>query len=89
MYKRQPRGHPNDGLLDVSDADLPIDQRWKARARLRTGTHLPHPRIDHSRVAAYQADLAPGLDVYLDGERVARARTLSIRLEPDALTIVV
>ena len=84
-----PRSHPDDALLDVSDGDLSLDDRWKARSRLPTGTHLPHPGIETSRVAAVQFDLDPALDVYLDGERIGRARHLSVRVEPDALTIVV
>ena len=35
-----PKGHPDDGRLDVLDADLPLGQRWSARRRLR---HR-HPR---------------------------------------------
>lgn len=84
-----PRSHPNDGHLDISDADLSPTDRRKARRRLRTGTHVPHPGIHTSRVAAVQFDLDPPLDVWLDGERVGRARHLSIRVEPDALTVVI
>lgn len=84
-----PRGHPGDGLLDVSDGDLPLGQRLAARRRLPTGTHVPHPAIEQRRVQAFQVELRPELDVYLDGERVGRARNLSVRLEPDALRVVV
>jgi hypothetical protein len=84
-----PRAHPDDGLLDVVDADLPQGDRWKARRRLRTGTHLPHPDIEVRRVRAWQADLEPPLDVWLDGVALGRARTLSVRVEPDVLTLVV
>jgi hypothetical protein len=84
-----PRAHPNDGLLDVSDADLSLGDRLKARRRLPTGTHLPHPGITHRRVPAFQTELDPALDVYLDGEKLGPARNLSIRLEPDALTVVI
>jgi hypothetical protein len=84
-----PRGHPNDGRLDVLDGDLPLGDRWKARARLRTGTHVPHPRIAVRHVAAVQLELAPGTHVWLDGEDVGTARSLSIRVEPDALRCVV
>ena len=52
-----PRSHPNDGLLDVVDADLGLDDRLKARRRPPTGTHVPHPDIRVSRVAAVQVDL--------------------------------
>ena len=83
------RAHPGDGLLDVLDGDLPLGDRWKARARLSAGTHVPHPGIKVSRVAAAPVDLDPALDVWLDGERIGRARSVSVRIERDALTVVV
>jgi hypothetical protein len=84
-----PRGHPNDGRLDVLDGDPPLGDRWKARVRLRTGTHVPHPAIAERHVTALQLDLAPRMHVWLDGEDVGPARSLSIRVEPDALRCVV
>jgi diacylglycerol kinase family enzyme len=84
-----PKAHPNDGLLDVLDGDLSIDDRLKARRRLPTGTHVPHPGIAQSRVAALQVELDRPTPVWLDGERVAVARTLSIRVERNAFLAVV
>ena len=84
-----PRSHPNDGLLDVSDGDLPLSDRWKARSRLPTGTHLPHPGISVRRVPSIQLDLDPALDIWLDGVRVGRGTSVVVRVEPDALTVVV
>jgi len=84
-----PRSHPNDGLLDFSDADLPLGDRLKARSRLPLGTHLPHPGIRTTRTDAMQFDLDPTLTVFLDGEAVGRAARLSVRVEPDALTVVI
>lgn len=84
-----PRSHPNDGLLDVFDGNLSFDDRMKARRRLRTGTHVPHPGITQRRVKALQLDLDRPVGVHLDGERVGTARRLAIRLEPDAVTCVV
>lgn len=84
-----PRSHPDDGLLDISDADLSLSQRLAARRRLPLGTHVPHPDIATRRTAAWQTDLRPPLDVWLDGEKLGRARELSVRVEPDALTVVV
>jgi hypothetical protein len=84
-----PRAHPGDGLLDVLDADLALGQRWKARHRLPSGSHVPHPGIRQQRTSALQLDLAPALDVWLDGERVGRATHLALRIEPDALEVVV
>jgi hypothetical protein len=84
-----PRSHPGDGRLDLLQADLPLGDRWKARTRLRSGTHVPHPGISVRRVEAAQLDLAPGTSVWLDGERLGEARALSVRVVPDALRVVV
>lgn len=84
-----PRGHPNDGRLDVLDADLPFDERLQVRSRLKTGTHLPHPRIDERHVTAFQLELERPTPVLLDGDDLGPATTLSIRVEPDALICVV
>jgi diacylglycerol kinase family enzyme len=84
-----PRSHPGDGRLDLFEADLSLGDRWKARTRLPTGTHVPHPGISERRVKAVQLDLAPGTSVWLDGERIGTAKALSIRVAPDALRVVV
>ena len=83
-----PRGHPNDGRLDTFQVTMSTGDRLKARVRLSTGTHLPHPDIKERRVSAAQVDV-DGLDVWLDGANVGPAKSLSIRIEPDALTVVV
>lgn len=84
-----PKAHPGDGLLDITDAELPFADRLRARRRLPLGTHVPHPAITTARTAAWQTDLDPALDVFLDGDKVTRASHLSVRVEPDALHVVV
>ena len=84
-----PKAHPGDGLLDTYDARVPAGQRLGMRRRLPLGAHLPHPAVRERRTAAIQVELERALPVYLDGERVLEARSLSIRAEPDALTVVV
>jgi hypothetical protein len=84
-----PKGHPDDGRLDVLDADLPVGQRWQARTRLVTGTHVPHPGIEERRVTAVQLELGRPTPIALDGQPIGMATTLSIRVEPDALLCVV
>ena len=84
-----PRAHPDDGLLDVYDARLGVTDVVKVRARARTGAHLPHPGIKARRVPAAQVGFDRPLTVWLDGERLGPARRLSVRVEPDALTVVV
>lgn len=84
-----PGSHPNDGRLDVLDARVAAGQRWRAWRRLRLGTHVPHPDIDVRRVTAWHVELDRPLDVWLDGTKIGRVRTLAVRVEPDALTVVV
>lgn len=84
-----PRAHPNDGLLDVLDARLRWADLFKVRSRLAVGAHLPHPDITERRVPAVQMELDRSISVWVDGSPVGRGRTLSARLESDALTVVV
>jgi hypothetical protein len=84
-----PKAHPNDGLLDILDMQLSFAQARQAGKRAKLGDHLPHPGIEVSRMAAMQLELARPLVVRLDGEVVGSFRTISVRCEPDALTVVV
>lgn len=84
-----PRSHPNDGYLDYVEADLALGDRLKARRRLPSGTHVPHPGITTRRVRSIQLDLDPGMRLWIDGESAGPARSLSIRIVPDAWTAVV
>jgi hypothetical protein len=84
-----PRAHPNDGLLDTYDVHLPRGQLLPVRSRLHHGTHLPHPGIKERRTAALQVELDRPLPVRLDGVSVGPARVVSVRVQPDALTVVV
>ncbi len=83
-----PRSHPNDGLLDTFVVTMPFAERLKARSRLATGTHVPHRGIAEARIASVQWDVG-GADIRLDGECLGPAHTLSIRIEPDAITCIV
>ncbi|HEX5945197.1 MAG TPA: hypothetical protein VFY82_02925 [Acidimicrobiales bacterium] len=86
-----PRAHPGDGVLDIVDVGpaMSLTDRVKARGRLATGAHLPHPAITVSRRSAVQVTFDRPTPVWLDGVRVGEARNLSVRLEPDALICVV
>jgi hypothetical protein len=86
-----PRGHPNDGRFEVLDVapSFGLVDRVKAWRRLPTGTHVPHPQISVRRVQAEQDTLDPPLPVWLDGVAVGTVRQLSLRVEPDALTVII
>lgn len=83
-----PRSHPNDGLLDVLDVRLRPSELLAARARARTGSHVPHPRITERRTAAVQVGFDRPTPLWLDGLPAGEVRNLSVRIEPDALTVV-
>jgi hypothetical protein len=84
-----PKSHPNDGLLDTYDARLAWSDLAKVKARLPRGAHLPHPAIKERRVGALQVEFDRPVTVELDGQTVGQASALSVRLEPDALTVVI
>jgi hypothetical protein len=86
-----PRGHPNDGRLDVVVVDpaMGVRDRWRARGRLATGTHLPHPAIETRSARSWRIDLPEPLTVWLDGLPVGAASVIEVRCQPDALTVVV
>lgn len=83
-----PRAHPNDGKLEIVDGNPDVGQRWIARKLLPLGDHLPHPDLSVRRSSAAEFELRPAAHVWLDGVDVGRARSLSVRLEADALTMV-
>lgn len=86
-----PRAHPGDGRFDVVDVapSFGLRERWQAYRRLRHGTHVPHPGISVERAAAWQATFDPPLRVWLDGTPMGEVRNMSVRVEPDALLLVV
>ncbi|HEX2046510.1 MAG TPA: hypothetical protein VHF27_02020 [Acidimicrobiales bacterium] len=84
-----PRAHPNDGLLDTYHARLPLGQLLPVRSRLGHGVHLPHPGIKERRTPALQVELDRALPVRLDGVGVGPAKVISVRAQPDALTVVI
>jgi hypothetical protein len=84
-----PRAHPGDARLDVTDGRLPVGDLLKARKRVRTGTHLPHPDLITTRVAQWHSNFVHTETLWLDGQRVARVRDLTIEVEPDAVWVVI
>ena len=87
VYNIAPRAHPGDGRIDLIEADPSLSERLKARSRLRSGTHVPHPQIKVRRCRAAQMELTRPTPVTVDGINVGEARTLSIRVEPEALDV--
>ena len=80
---------PTLGLLDVTEGELPLRQRSEARRRARLGAHLPHPGLRMTRVPAAQFTFDRPTPMHLDGVSVGSGIDVSVRIEPDALTVVV
>lgn len=83
-----PRSHPNDGRLDIIDGRLGIRQSIAVRRRLATGSHLPHPALVTSSVRSGSFAFDRPMGILVDGIRVGSARTIEVRLLPDAGLIV-
>lgn len=86
-----PRAHPGDSQADVVTVDAAMDlrARWQAWRRLATGTHVPHASITTRRARELSVELPARSVVEADGRRIGRVRTLTVTVEPSALTVCV
>ncbi|CAB4893871.1 unannotated protein [freshwater metagenome] len=86
-----PRGHPNDGKVDVVSvsAEMTLQQRWLARSRLALGTHVPHPLITITQRTSTTVELPLPTPLWVDGQRWGSGRHLQIDVEPDAFIVCV
>jgi hypothetical protein len=84
-----PRGHPNDGRVEVFEAgtDLTLRQRLGARKRLRTATHVPHPAIATRSVRQASWTFPRPMAIAIDGRRCGRTRTIEVTVMPDAAIV--
>ena len=77
-----PRGHPGDGRAEVQAYRLPPGQRRAMRARLPTGSHLPHPRILSRSAIVVDAEANRALPLEIDGLAHPATTTLRCTLVP-------
>src|SRR5262245_1532422 len=84
-----PRGHPGDGRAEVQVYSLRPPERGALRARLRTGTHVPHPRIVQRTGARIDVASARPRQLEVDGERAGSASILTIEVLPGAYRLLV
>lgn len=82
-----PKAHPNDGLLDVTWGRLGWQQRWQARRRVESGTHLPHPALRMRRVSQWAHRFDRPTPIIIDGQRHGRAREIQAWVVPDAIWV--
>ena len=84
-----PRAHPGDGLLDILDVNLSGLSWASAWRRLPSGDHVPHPGIRYNRTSSIQHSFDRLTPVRLDGQSIGRFRDISVRVEAEALQVVV
>ena len=86
-----PRGHPNDGRVDLLEvsAAMSVRDRLRARGRLTAGTHLPHPAIGVRQTPSVERTFERPMRVWVDGVPMGSARSLRLTVEPDALVVCV
>ena len=84
-----PSGHPNDGRFDVVHAELSWSDRWKARSRLPTGSHVPHPDITIRRLTTCEFTPHRVARVWLDGVRVGSASRVEVSVRADAALVLI
>jgi hypothetical protein len=66
------------------DASMPLRERFAARRRLATGTHVPHPLIATRSIRTGSWTFERPLEVLADGRRIGRTSALSVTVIPDA-----
>jgi len=84
-----PRSHPGDGRFDIFEGALGLQARYSVRARLPTGSHLPHPEIHTRKASETSIELPRTLRLRLDGAPFPRISAFSVWLEPGSLTVYV
>ena len=84
-----PSGHPNDGRFDVVRAELSIGDRLKARKRLVSGAHLPHPDISVRRLKTAEFEPVPSARVWIDGRMYRDVARVLVVVVPDAVSVAI
>ena len=83
-----PRGHPGDGRLEVQVYALPPSQRRRFRARVASGSHLPHPAIATASGRAAQVTWRRPAPLEVDGRRRPRQAVVAAVVRPDAYRLL-
>lgn len=84
-----PKAHPGDGKFDMLEVKLSPFQTFKAVKRVSAGTHIPHPGIKYRQVSSEQFSFGKKLSIEIDGKNIGKFSTVSIRIENEALRVVI
>jgi len=83
-----PRGHPGDGRLEVQVYALPRFERRRLRARLASGTHVPHPDLPAAAGTRVQLLGERRLPLEVDGRSAGTTDRLTVEVVPDACRLL-
>lgn len=75
-----PRGHPGDARMEVQVYALNARERSGMRARLGTGSHVPHPRIFQRSGKTAEVELDHRMRVAVDGTSVGSVDRLTVSI---------
>jgi hypothetical protein len=64
-------------------------ERFQARQRARTGSHLPHRHLTMRSMGDCDLHFERPMVIWIDGVRQGTARQLNVTVEPDAYSIYV
>lgn len=84
-----PRGHPNDGKMDVVifDASMNIRQRMRAFHLMKSGSHIPHPKIQYFQTPEFSTEIVKSASLHIEGQKMADASRCEFRLLADAVNL--
>jgi len=84
-----PKAHPNDGKFDVVDLDgsISIRQRLTALKLMKSGSHLPHPKIRYTQVPEFVFSGERSVSMSIEGVRIGAIRHCVFKILPDAVNL--
>lgn len=83
-----PRGHPGDGRAEVQVYAVAARQRRELRARLATGTHVPHPDITQRSGAHVTVQTDRPVALEIDGRPAHSTDLVEITVVPNAFRLL-
>jgi hypothetical protein len=84
-----PRGHPGDGRAELQVYAVPSRERRQLRARLATGTHVPHPDITQRSGSRVTVSLDRRVALEVDGRRLPATDLVDVSVVPKAYRLLV
>jgi hypothetical protein len=84
-----PKAHPNDGKLDLIEfeSSMSIRQRLTAFKLMKSGAHLPHPKIRYRQVSEFEFSDERSATLSIEGRRICSIKRCVFTVLPDAVNL--